>query len=144
MNIEKEYGKSGPIIITSDGTLMRVVLQNLLLNAMAYTPAKGKISIGIETTKESIRIAISDNGCGIPKAAVSKIYTKFFRADNAREKQPNGTGLGLYITKLIVERLGGAISFISKENEGTTFFVNIPIVLTEKRDNASARLSTTT
>ena len=125
LEIEKVYAKDAPII-QSDEKLIRIVLQNLISNSVSYTPENGKISIKIEAMPNGVRVEVADNGLGIPQSAQEKIYTKFFRADNARTMRPDGTGLGLYITKSITKALGGTIDFKSKEGKGTTFFVSIP------------------
>ncbi len=112
--------------INCDPTLVRIILQNLLSNAVSYTAPKGVIKVAIKAIDSSVAIEVKDNGCGIPKDAQPKIFTKFFRADNARTVKPDGTGLGLYITKSVVEALGGTISFKSIENKGTMFIVTLP------------------
>jgi signal transduction histidine kinase len=80
----------------------------------------------------AIHIALTDSGCGIPPGAQEKIFTKFFRADNARTLKPDGSGLGLYMTKSIVEALDGTIRFVSQPGKTTTFFVSIPELLVKK------------
>jgi signal transduction histidine kinase/CHASE1-domain containing sensor protein len=118
----------------SDPTLVRMIIQNLLANALKYTPQSGKIDISLELKKGTLSIKITDTGCGIPLSAQKQIFHKFFRADNALEK--NGTGLGLYIVKSVVEKLHGTISFTSicseekkgKQTPGTTFLVTLPFI----------------
>jgi len=78
-------------------------------------------------TENSFVFIVSDTGYGIPKSQQNKLFTKFFRTDNAREKQPDGTGLGLYVVKSILDNSGGSIWFASEENKGTTFYVTIPM-----------------
>jgi signal transduction histidine kinase len=78
------------------------------------------------------KIQIKDNGYGIPVNAHAKLFSKFFRASNAQTIKPDGTGLGLYITKSIVEALGGTVSFKSKEHVGTTFTVTLPNTVASK------------
>lgn len=125
LQIINSYARDIPII-DSDRKLLRIVFQNLLSNAVAYTPEKGTIKIKIKKTNTGIQTEIADTGCGIPQKARTKIYTKFFRADNARLLKPDGTGLGLYITKSIVEALGGTIRFAPNVGGGTVFSVTIP------------------
>ena len=89
--------------------------------------------------KSNIEIKVSDNGYGIPKKQHGKIFTKLFRADNVRDKDTDGTGLGLYIVKSIVEKSGGKIWFESpKENRGTTFFVTLPMKGMDKTNKIGA------
>jgi len=125
LEVEKDYG-SGISPIESDQKLIRMIFQNLLSNAISYTSRKGKIYLEIKKMAQCVHFRVKDNGCGIPQSVQSEIYTKFFRADNVRVLKPDGIGLGLYITKSIVEALGGTIEFKSKEGEGTIFSVNIP------------------
>ena len=102
-----------------------VIFQNLLSNAVKYTQENGKIEVKIEKSKEWVIISIKDNGCGIPEDAKKQIFTKLFRADNVRAKEPSGTGLGLYLVKKLVDKLGGKVWFESTEGVGTTFFVSL-------------------
>ncbi|OHA24838.1 MAG: hypothetical protein A3D52_02580 [Candidatus Taylorbacteria bacterium RIFCSPHIGHO2_02_FULL_44_36] len=146
----ENFSKDIPPFLT-DPKLLRMVFQNLLANAVEYTPQGGKIEVVISFDKKNIQIKVSDTGYGIPKNQQGKIFTKFFRADNVREKDTDGTGLGLYIVKSIVENSGGKIWFespasavgrtesasgetksaegygVAKENPGTTFFVTLPL-----------------
>jgi len=126
--VSQRFGDNVPTFST-DPKLFRMVLQNLLSNAVAYTPPGGKIELSIFLDdKKSIGIQVSDTGYGIPKDQQSQIFTKLFRADNVRDKDSDGTGLGLYIAKSIVESSGGKIWFESEENKGTDFFVTFPIL----------------
>ena len=105
-----------------------MVIQNLLSNAIKYTPEGGKIEISLSVDeKKNLILKVSDTGYGIPKNQQDKIFTKLFRADNVIGKDTEGTGLGLYIAKSIVEQAGGKIWFESKENIGTTFYVSLVI-----------------
>ncbi|MFA6365256.1 MAG: PAS domain S-box protein [Candidatus Paceibacterota bacterium] len=110
-----------------DERLMNMILQNLLSNAVGYTPKGGAISVSIEKDDEVLLITVTDNGIGIPTASQAKIFTKLYRADNAHEAKPDGTGLGLYIVKAVVDNAGGKIWFDSKEGKGTSFYVTIPL-----------------
>lgn len=120
---DKELGP-----LETDPRLIRMVFQNLLSNAVKYTRPKDSISLAIRKVGTQILIEVSDSGLGVPAAAQSRIFVKMFRADNARKSDPNGTGLGLYIVKAIVEEMGGTIRFESEEDKGTAFFVSIPAV----------------
>lgn len=123
--------------IKTDVHMLRIVLQNLITNALEYTPECGTVRCSISEAGGGISISIQDTGCGIPPAAHKKIFTKFFRADNAREIKPDGNGMGLYITKSIVEALSGTITCTSQEGEGTTFTVIIPGNISGKEGTAT-------
>ena len=128
--------------INLDTRLTRIVFENVLSNAVKYTPENGKIRLAIKKTDNNILIKISDSGCGIPREQQPKMFTKLFRADNVRKIESVGTGLGLYIVKAIIEKSGGKIWFqspslefldqkdkkiINKDSNGTTFFITIPL-----------------
>ena len=133
LQIEKSYDKNLPII-NADPQLMRIVFQNLLSNSVKYTPDSGTISLTIEKKEPNVLIKVSDNGYGIPRVQQSQIFKKLFRADNIKSKDPDGTGLGLYIVKSVVEQSGGKIWFESKENKGTTFYVVVPLSGVRKKE----------
>ncbi|HVW66504.1 MAG TPA: ATP-binding protein [Candidatus Peribacteraceae bacterium] len=117
----------GKIMLQSDETLLRIVLQNLISNAVKYS-AKGKtIDLGLGEKNGKAVFTVTDHGLGIPKEEQQRVFQRFFRAKNVRAMDTDGNGLGLYITKSIVESLGGTIAFESKENEGTTFTVTFPL-----------------
>lgn len=131
--LTRSYGADVPSIV-SDPKMVRIIFENLLANAVTYTPATGKIFVTVNKSSTGVTIEIRDNGYGIPQNAQSKIYTKLFRAENAQAIKPDGTGLGLYITKSVVGALGGTISYTSKEGEGTAFTVNLSDVkMVDKR-----------
>lgn len=110
-----------------DPDLTRIIFQNILTNAVKYTPSGGKISLSIELKKKNVLIQISDTGYGVPKRQQRQLFTKLFRADNARRQDTDGTGLGLYIVQSIVQSAKGKIWFESEENVGTTFYVRLPL-----------------
>lgn len=125
---EKKYDQNlGKI--SADPNLVRIIFQNILSNSLKYTPEGGKISLLIQkrTKEKDILISVSDTGCGIPKEQQSKIFTKLFRADNVRRMATDGTGLGLYIVKAIMEAAGGKIWFESDPEKGTAFFLTLPL-----------------
>src|SRR3989344_363942 len=104
-----------------------IVVQNLIDNALHYTPKGGKVTISITHDIKELQVQIADTGLGIPQKEQVKIFERFFRASNVRTVHTEGSGLGLYITKHIVETHGGKIWFESVESKGTTFTFTLPI-----------------
>jgi signal transduction histidine kinase len=117
----------GPLVVTIDPTWLHIILQNLLSNAVRYSRPGQTIRLSVEHQKNDVLVTIADSGYGIPAGQQSKIFTKLFRADNAKKAMGEGSGLGLYITKAMVEQAGGKIWFESVENQGATFFVKLPV-----------------
>ncbi|MDP1845485.1 MAG: HAMP domain-containing sensor histidine kinase [Candidatus Moranbacteria bacterium] len=122
----KKYFEANLPKIKADPELIRIVIQNLCLNSLKYTPPGGSIGIGMKKHNSHVLMEVSDSGYGIPEKQKKRIFTKMFRADNIRSKETDGTGLGLYIVRAIVEQHGGRVWFESEENKGTTFYVSLP------------------
>lgn len=137
---EKNYSREFAVSVTltvrarnttvyADEDKLQMVVQNLLDNAIRYSRPHGTASILIEETNANgIMWKITDTGVGIPKDEQRYIFSKFYRARNARTYQAEGNGIGLYLAKKIIEEHGGSMGFASKENSGTTFWFKIPIV----------------
>lgn len=106
--------------------LLRQVVINLLSNAIKYTPVGAKIKIQLSYESENLHWAIRDSGIGIPKPAMGKLFKKFYRAGNALAVETEGTGLGLYLVRLIIEKLGGNVWCESDEGTGSTFQFVLP------------------
>jgi len=115
------------VTVRIDEKRMAQVMSNLLSNAAKYSPQHGTINISLNKTEEQVRISVHDDGKGIPEEFKSRIFSKFAQADSSDTRQKGGTGLGLNITKAIVEEHGGSIGFESLEGQGTTFYVDIPL-----------------
>ena len=113
--------------ILSDPERIRMVMDNLISNSVKYTVNQGKIEIKLFRKDDLVLFSIKDNGVGIPEEQHKRVFEKFFRSDNVVKYQTEGTGLGLYITKSIIEQSGGKIWFQSVENLGTIFNFALPI-----------------
>lgn len=126
LNFNFAYDKNLPLI-DADPKLIRIIIQNFLTNAIKYTPAGGRVSVKLAKQGSNVEISVADTGYGIPEAAKPKIFEKLYRAGNVREKETEGTGLGLYIVKNIVDEAKGKVWFESAENKGSTFHVSLPL-----------------
>lgn len=115
-----------PLYIQGNEQYLRMVLENLLSNAVKYMRDKGRVIIDITQTKDAVVITVADNGVGIAEEDIPKLFQKFSRIDNELSVQAGGSGIGLYISKLIVILHGGTIDVASKEGVGTTFQVTLP------------------
>ncbi|PYV42025.1 MAG: PAS domain-containing sensor histidine kinase, partial [Acidobacteria bacterium] len=112
--------------VLGDARRLQEVLQNLLDNAVQYTPAGGRITVQATAGDRQIAIAVADTGIGIPKAEQGRIFERFYRVDAARSREAGGTGLGLSIAKHLVEAHGGRIEIESEVGRGSTFKVVLP------------------
>lgn len=134
--VAKEYGlqvffdKGGyeELKVTIDKSKLGLAISNLVDNAMKYNSKNGSVTVRIKnvTQKPYVEISIQDTGIGIPPDAMEKIFTKLYRAPNARKIKADGTGLGLYITKNIINQHGGQIRVESTLGRGTTFIFTLP------------------
>jgi signal transduction histidine kinase len=107
--------------VLMDETKMRQVVMNFLDNALYYTPSGGHVTVSLKETDTTIEYMVTDSGIGVPKSEQPKLFSKLYRASNARTMRPEGTGLGLYMAKKVVVAQGGAIVFKSVEGHGSTF-----------------------
>jgi len=126
--IQLTYQSNGnqPTIL-ADSDLVRQVLINLISNSIKYTTSGGKVNVNISYGKERVYVSVSDTGAGIPKKDQSTIFEQFCRAENIKQTGEGGAGLGLSITKMIVEAHGGKIFVESKHGEGSKFTFYLPI-----------------
>ena len=106
---------------------MRIAIKNIFDNALKYTLPGGKVSISLKKDEKEIEVQIQDTGVGIPQEQQGKVFTKFFRGDNVIKIETEGTGLGLFMSKNIIEAHGGRIWFESREGKGSSFYFTIPI-----------------
>lgn len=113
--------------VLGDASLLRDVLQNLLDNAVQYTPEGGRISINAEADPREVVFTVADTGIGIPLAEQERIFERFYRVDPARSREAGGTGLGLSIAKHIVDAHGGRLSVESEIGHGSKFSFSVPL-----------------
>ncbi|OGZ79514.1 MAG: hypothetical protein A2358_03575 [Candidatus Staskawiczbacteria bacterium RIFOXYB1_FULL_37_44] len=113
--------------IMLDAEKIKIVVQNFIDNAIKYSADGSKIAITLQNDGKNIELRVKDFGIGIPKGQQDKIFTKFFRGDNAMRANAVGSGLGLFLSKNIIESHGGVIWFESEENVGTSFCFTLPI-----------------
>jgi PAS domain S-box-containing protein len=125
MTLVEDYPKTS-LKLKVDHRLMQVVIDNLLTNAVKYSPEGAIIILSIKKDKRGVLISVQDNGYGIPKRQQDKIFTKLFRANNIKTKNTQGTGLGLYLVRVIMDYTGGKVWFESIENKGSIFYIHIP------------------
>jgi two-component system phosphate regulon sensor histidine kinase PhoR len=127
-NISIVFSEGFPeqLVIDVDPEKFRQVVKNLVDNAVKYSPQDGKVTVGFNDKDNDVQFYVSDQGVGIPDEQKKRIFQKFFRADNVLKAETDGTGLGLYIVKAIVEGHQGKIWFESEEGKGTTFFFEVP------------------
>lgn len=132
MEFKKPENKLPKVMI--DVEKIGLVIQNLIENAVKYSSPEGQITISLKGNRKEIECSVTDNGVGIPKDQQERVFTKFFRGVNVRRMDTEGSGLGLFITKNIVEAHGGRIWFKSEEKKETTFFFTIPAQKEKKRN----------
>ena len=123
----EERGEIPKVIL--DPKRLREAMQNLLSNAVKYTKPGGSVTVNISLAEGKLVVKVADTGIGICEKDKGRVFSKFFRADNALGVDTEGTGLGLYVVKSYVESWGGRIWFESKEGEGTTFYLEIPVAI---------------
>lgn len=114
-------------LVSMDVEKITMVLQNLIDNAVRYTPEGGEVTVSLWSDKNKVQCEVKDFGIGIPKDQQARVFSRFFRATNALRRETEGTGLGLFIAKNIIEAHGGRIWFESEENMGSTFYFTLPV-----------------
>jgi len=114
------------IYIKTDKNRFIQVLTNLISNAIKFSHKKGQVDIYVEENEKSVLINVQDYGIGIAKKNQEKLFKKFVQVDSSSTRAKGGTGLGLNISKMLIEKMNGKINFVSEENIGTTFSVQVP------------------
>lgn len=128
----------GKVYVPADPASIVEVLNNLIGNAIKYTPEKGEIQVNLVAGPETVRVEVKDNGPGIPTELRKKLFTKFFRAERSLIAGTRGTGLGLFISKTILELQSGAIGLEPDDGHGSTFYFTLPAYEPNKHDNLVA------
>ena len=126
VSIELIPTPSFPAVYVDSSRLMQVLV-NLISNACKFSPSGDKVTVSIEPINSMVRVSVSDNGPGIPEEFQPRIFQKFSQADSSDTRGKGGTGLGLNISKNIIEQLNGTINFFSSPDSGTTFYFELPI-----------------
>jgi hypothetical protein len=125
INFIDSIGK--PLTIKINKKLLNTVLQNLLSNAIDYSPVNTAVTVKLDKYEDSLKISVSNLGPAIPKIEQSKIFQRFYRSESARKIKTDGTGLGLYIFKTIIEKIGGKVGFESETGKETVFWFTMPL-----------------
>lgn len=121
----KKIGQTSTRVKT-DNLIVKEVISNLISNAIKYTSDEGTVRVEVRGRARDVIVSVHDNGWGIPASAHDQVFSKFFRATNIVKRETTGTGLGLYLVKGLLDRLGGTIWFESVEGKGTTFYFTLP------------------
>lgn len=131
MSVKKQKLKlhmpTKPIRLHVDATKIAMAIENLMSNAVKYTPPRGQIQVRVSQAGGNVSLAVTDNGKGISAEDIPKLFRRFNRLESALVSHVPGTGLGLYLTKKIIEMHGGTITVESKEGIGSTFTINLPL-----------------
>lgn len=126
INLEKQLNEDLPTV-KLDKNILEIVVDNLLSNAIRYTPVGGKVTVALNRHGDDVILSVKDTGVGIPVNEQGRVFEKLYRADNAQAISAEGTGLGLYMVKSALKKIGGSIWVESVEGQGSTFFVRWPI-----------------
>jgi len=116
-----------PVLLATNRTMLKTALENLINNAITYNKPQGKVKISLKREPKRIVIEVADTGIGISKQDQKYLFQKFYRGSNAAQINTRGTGLGLYIVKEVIKKLGGRVWFKTKLNKGSTFYISLPI-----------------
>jgi len=133
---EKKITLQGPLnhrllTIETDPVIVKSIIGTFLSNAIDYSMPGQKVLLDVKERAGTVTFLVQDFGIGIPKREQKRMFERFYRASNAKNLKPNGTGLGLNIARTIAEKIGANISFTSEENKGSTFYLRIPKTMSE-------------
>jgi PAS domain S-box-containing protein len=130
-------GSDQPLLVEGNALRLIQVLQNLVQNAIKYSPAGGAVRLQVEQHDTAVRIAVSDTGIGIPQAELPHLFQRFYRASNVDERQISGLGVGLYVVRELVTLHGGSIDVVSEEGQGSTFTITLPLFVNQSVQGSS-------
>ena len=126
-HISLQWDASKEIHAEADEMKLSLAISNLVDNAVKYTPEEGTVKVSLDADHQNVFISVADTGIGIPEDEVNRIFERFYRVDKTRDRETGGTGLGLSITHSTIMMHKGSIKVNSKEEEGTTILVRIPL-----------------
>ncbi len=126
MRLQSSLSQGEEVKLTTDPVILRSILENFVSNAINYSPERSTAVLAARSEGKDIVFSVADTGIGIPPDERRKIFERFYRASNARAQKPDGTGLGLYIAKVLSQKIGATITFDSELGKGTTFYLRIP------------------
>ena len=121
-------GTRDPALISGDELRLEQALQNLIQNAVKYSPEGGTITVHVACDAMRAAVAVTDTGIGIPPGALPQLFERFYRAPNVDPQHISGLGVGLYVVKEIVELHGGSVDVRSEVDVGSTFTLSIPLL----------------
>ncbi|MFS0712328.1 ATP-binding protein [Microbacterium sp. 2P01SA-2] len=116
------------LYVRGDVQVLSEAVGNLIANAIVYSPPASQVGVGIRSTGDTVEIAVTDRGIGIPESEQQRVFERFYRADYARSRRTGGTGLGLSIVKHAVQRHGGEVQLWSRPGRGSTFTIRLPAI----------------
>jgi signal transduction histidine kinase len=115
-----------PVLYLDEGKIRQVIM-NFIDNAIYYSPDATSVTVTLVVEDGDVVLRVIDKGMGVPEEAKQKLFTKFFRAENARKQRPDGTGVGLFLAKKVIDGHGGSIVFESTVGKGSTFGFRLPV-----------------
>ena len=125
--IQIHYSKEKEVLAEADEMKLTLAISNLVDNAIKYTPEGGNVTVVLDADHQNAFITVTDTGIGIPEDEINRIFERFYRVDKTRDRETGGTGLGLSITYATVMMHNGSIKVNSKEEEGTSIQMRIPL-----------------
>jgi signal transduction histidine kinase len=126
VTLERDMSEAVPLFVKGDESRLMQVLANMISNAAKFSSDGGEVTVGAKLIDSRIRIFVTDRGAGIPPGAKEKVFGRFSQLDSSDQRRTGGTGLGMNISREIVEAMGGAIDYESELGVGTTFYVDLP------------------